>query len=96
MMPRLANDEELMSLLPRGYLKVAQHTCSLTASLKCSLLRKTASFALPTRPDGTDLRAQPGPMHATIAIDLMSAWSTCQWSQLMPGLDQDTALSEGL
>jgi len=34
---------------------MAQHTCSLTASLKCSLLRKTASFALPTRPDGTDL-----------------------------------------
>ena len=29
---------------------------SVTASLKCSLLRKIASFALPTRPDGTDLQ----------------------------------------
>ncbi len=32
---------------------------SETASRKCSLLRNTASFALPTRPLGTDLRTQP-------------------------------------
>ena len=31
---------------------------SPTASLKCSLLRKIASFALPTRPDGTDLHQE--------------------------------------
>ena len=42
------------------------HTCSLTASRKCSLLRKMASFALPTRPDGTDLRRQASLVFMTL------------------------------
>ena len=36
----------------------SRSSLSLRASRKCSLLRKMASFALPTRPDGTDLQQQ--------------------------------------
>ena len=38
-----------------GHACTSRPSRSATASRKCSLLRKMASFALPTRPDGTDL-----------------------------------------